>query len=507
MKRAATYLRSSKDRSDVSIDSQRRELAALAADRGIVIVEEFADAVESGKSEHRPAFQRLLHDLKRSDRGWDTILVTDTSRLSRRRYVAQALSHECAKRNVQIVFSKVPEVDPISQVILESVLQAMDEVHSLMSREKGLAGMRENVHRGWRAGGRAPWGYQLAHHDTGTTRDGEPVRKTTLEPNNDAHQARRYLQARAAGSPRAEAMRQCGIDRNPSSMIGIEWNALTYAGHTVWNVHETRAGGGYKGGRKRRPREDWVVQRDTHEALITEPEAEAILSALDTNPHRMRSTSGTYLLSGLLVTPDGKPWTGTSVQRNGATYRYYRAKGKRLPADQVDGAILEQVLGDMRSASFIRALTRETRRAAEQSAGDPAADLRTQLVGINEQIDKLMGMATQMTDPGPALRRADTMEAERKALAEEISRIEAEHSQHAALAHVTEDQVREILDGLAGDHDTLDSGQLRALLRSLLERIEIDPASNECRVSYAIPCADVGANMASPRGFEPLLPP
>ena len=48
---AAVYLRSSKDRSDVSIDAQRRALHELAVARGLVIVDEYADAVESGKDE------------------------------------------------------------------------------------------------------------------------------------------------------------------------------------------------------------------------------------------------------------------------------------------------------------------------------------------------------------------------------------------------------------------------------------------------------------------------
>lgn len=42
--RAALYLRSSKDRSDVSIDSQRRELTKLATDRGFSITQEYSDA-------------------------------------------------------------------------------------------------------------------------------------------------------------------------------------------------------------------------------------------------------------------------------------------------------------------------------------------------------------------------------------------------------------------------------------------------------------------------------
>jgi DNA invertase Pin-like site-specific DNA recombinase len=115
----------------------------------------------------------MLRELKARERTWSAILIYDTSRIGRRRYIAEAFRHECKKLGVEIIFAKVPEVDPISQVILDSVLQAMDEVHSLMSREKGLAGMAENVRQGFRAGGRAPYGYRLISIDTGQIRDGQ----------------------------------------------------------------------------------------------------------------------------------------------------------------------------------------------------------------------------------------------------------------------------------------------------------------------------------------------
>ena len=60
---AALYLRSSKDRSDVSIDAQRRELTKLAAERGYIVVVEYADVVESGKDDQRAGFQSLLKEL------------------------------------------------------------------------------------------------------------------------------------------------------------------------------------------------------------------------------------------------------------------------------------------------------------------------------------------------------------------------------------------------------------------------------------------------------------
>lgn len=106
--RAALYCRSSKDRSDVSIDAQRRQLVELAAARGFVVVAEFSDAVESGKDDDRPEFQRLLRELRNPRRGWDTILVLDTARIARRRHLAIIFEeHECKRAGVSPILCRV----------------------------------------------------------------------------------------------------------------------------------------------------------------------------------------------------------------------------------------------------------------------------------------------------------------------------------------------------------------------------------------------------------------
>jgi DNA invertase Pin-like site-specific DNA recombinase len=178
--RAILYLRSSKDRSDVSIDAQRRALHETAMQRGLVVVDEFADAVESGKDDDRPAFQRLIHAVKQPGRAWEHVLVLDTSRIARRRLIAMMFERDCAKHQVRLVYKSLPESDPATDMVLRSVLQAFDEYHSLTSRAKGLAGMAENVRQGWRAGGKAPRGYKLDYHATGAVRDGSPVLKSRL---------------------------------------------------------------------------------------------------------------------------------------------------------------------------------------------------------------------------------------------------------------------------------------------------------------------------------------
>lgn len=283
MKPAALYLRSSKDRADASPAAQRRALADLAAARGLTIVAEFADAVESGKDDNRPGFQKLLAAVRNPRRGWDTLLVLDTARIARRRLLAVIFEEqECRRHGVSIVYKSLPESDPVTDMVIKSIFQAFDEWHSLTSRMKGLAGMAENVKAGFRAGGRAPMGYRLEHVPTGAVREGEPVTKSRLVPGEQAAAVKEYLTARAAGTPRAAAQRAAGLaDVADTTLLGLERNALTYAGHTVWGVHAERVGGAYVGGQKYRPRAEWTIQRDTHEALITDAEAEALLAQLE----------------------------------------------------------------------------------------------------------------------------------------------------------------------------------------------------------------------------------
>lgn len=497
--RVALYLRSSKDRSDVSIDAQRRELQKLAVDRGFLIVQEYTDVVESGKDTYRPGFQSMLRDLKAPRRTWSALLMVDTSRLSRRRYVAQAFKHEAKKRGVDILYSKVPEVDPITGVLIESVLEAFDEVHSLMSREKGLGGMAENVQKGFRAGGRAPRGYRLKHIATGTVRDGEEVTKSVLEPSDDAPIVARYLTARAAGRTRRALKAELGIEWPESGLIGMEWNALTYAGHTVWNVHnEFNRGEGYAGGKKRRPQDQWHIKRDTHPPLISDHQAAAILAQLESSPHRRRRrTDATYLLTGLLRAPDGAPWYG-----NGENGYRNKSHQKNVCRDAVETAVVNQMLNDMQSSVFIDQLTVQAHEYASQHRVDPAVALRVQLGDVVKRISKFMDLAAQLADPDPALRKIDELERRRKALVDEIGRLEQEHQAADQLRDITPERVGQILAENVQEMQLMNRENMKDMIAALVERIELDPATFECRIHYQI---GIGNKVASPRGC-PAIP-
>ena len=289
--------RSSKDRSDISIVAQRRALHELALTRHLVIVDEFVDAVESGKDEDRPGFQKLLLALKSQERAWEHVLVLDTSRIGRRRLLAQIFEQECSKRKAQIIYRSVPDTDPVTEMLLKAILQAMDEWHSLTSKQKGLAGMAENVRQGWRAGGRAPRGYRLVYHSTGAIRDGVAVTKSRLEVDEEvAKSVAAYLKLRAQGVARGIAIARTRLQWPATSVHSMDWQALTYAGHTVWNMHTQG-----NEGEKRRPRAEWLIKHDTHEALITTEEAEAILKQQEVAATGRRVRNSNLLLTGLVV--------------------------------------------------------------------------------------------------------------------------------------------------------------------------------------------------------------
>lgn len=465
--RAALYLRSSKDRHDVSIDAQRRDLKVLAKARSQAVVTEFVDAVESGKDEDRPGFQALLRAIRNPRRGWDTLLVLDTSRIARRRHIAIVFEEvECKRHGITVIYKSLPETDPVTEMLLKSILQAMDEWHSLTSRQKGLAGMRENVRQGFRAGGRAPLGYRLEHTDTGAIRDGQAVKKSKLTLAPEADSVRSYLQARARGVRRAAA----GLANvNASSQVNIEWNALTYAGHTVWNVN-AEAGSG----RKRRPRSEWVIQRDTHPALITDGEAESILARLEAYNHKVsRNRDAGYLLAGILVSADGQVFHGDRGS--------YRVKGRQVRADAVDAAVAASVLQDIQSPAFVREVTNSARAARRQ---DTAKPLRDELATLDGRLARLLGLLEQTDQPGPLLRQMESLEGERVGLAERLAEAERDDAESAALSRISEHEVRRMLIEQAQAIDGSDPDAMRTALQGLLERVELD--GDEIRAHYRI---------------------
>ncbi len=499
--KAALYLRSSKDRSDVSIDAQRRQLEQLATDRGYLIVDEYADVVESGKDDQRAGFQSLVRAVRDKKRGWDHVLILDTSRLARRRHISLIFEEvECRKHGVRIIYKSLPDADPITEMLLKSILQAMDEWHSLTSKQKGLAGMAENVRQGWRAGGRAPLGYMLEHVPTGAIRDGSPVVKSRLVVSEDARKVAKYLKLKASGISRRVAMKEAGLDIPDTSAIGIEWNALTYAGHTAWNQRYEFTAGGYTGGVKRRPRSEWVIQHNTHEALITDAEAEQLIAKLENaSRNHSRATRTDHLLTGLLRDKEGCAWYG-----DGAGF-YRCGKGKRIRSAVIESTVVASLAQDLRSTDFVKEFTMAAKRQADNRAKDgELPKLRAEMAKLEKQILNLSNLLSETTTPAPLLRHIEQLEQKRAAIEDELAQRAEMEAETKKIRSLTEAHVAKIMDSMAEDIESLERDRLKEFVRGMLEKIELDVANATVQLVYRL---NAGFRLASPRGFEPRYSP
>lgn len=78
------------------------------------------------------------------------------------------------------------------------------------------------------------------------------------------------------------------------------------------------------------------------------------------------------------------------------------------------------------------------------------------------------------------------------------------HGQAKALAAVKESDVRRMLDALAEDMASLEREHLKDFLRSMIERLTLDPITRTGEILYRI---QSGVKLASPGGFEPPYSP
>lgn len=290
-----------------------------------------------------------------------------------------------------------------------------------------------------------------------------------------------------------------------TTLIGIEWNALTYAGHTVWNVHAERQGGGYVGGSKRRPRSEWVIQRDTHAALITDDEAEQLLGRLElqskartSKASAQRDRDSAALLGGLLYAPDGTKWWSESDR-----YRWeHNGRSLSISRSAIEAQVIDQVLEDLASPGFAPALVHAT-RASLASDTDPTALRRisNEVTDLATQISRTMDLATQLADPAPALRKVEELECRRAERALQLQQLQAEAERASWISKVGIADVARMLAGIAADAKEAGRGEmLRPVILSVVDRVEVDPQTLSGSICYRVAAPESGVKLASPQG-------
>ncbi len=107
-----------------------------------------------------------------------------------------------------------------------------------------------------------------------------------------------------------------------------------------------------------------------------------------------------------------------------------------------------------------------------------------------------------METQGPILRKVDGLERERRRIASEISRLEADDQKAAEATNLNEAGVSKMLGTLANELQEYDRDSLKDFLGTVLDRVDLDPEALSCQLHYRISVPRRN-KLASPRGFEP----
>jgi len=259
---------------------------------------------------------------------------------------------------------------------------------------------------------------------------------------------------------------------------------------------------GYKGGVKRRPRDEWVIQRDTHRALISDAIAETLLANLEAaGTPTQRDRGPKFLLTGLLRTPAGEAWHGNRTAK-AEFYRATAATGTRnMAAAKVDAAVIDTMARDLQSTEFVVAAVKATRQKFALTHDGDIAAARKEIIALELRAGRLLDMAAELASPAAILRKVDELERQRTVIEQRIVAWEKDDEATQTLAKITDAQVHKMLGRMAEEVRIYDRAELRDFLGSILDRVELDPTAATLQVCYRIPLRS-GNKVASPARFE-----
>lgn len=149
--------------SNQSLATQEKYCVEYAQKHQFNVVKHFGGTYESAKTDERKEFKAMLDFIKKSKERITHIIIYSYDRFSRSGIDAAALAKELAGAGVHIIAATQPVDTSTSSGKLQQNIQLIfSEYDNNVRREKCVAGMKEFLKEGYRAG-KAPFGYMHLH--------------------------------------------------------------------------------------------------------------------------------------------------------------------------------------------------------------------------------------------------------------------------------------------------------------------------------------------------------
>ena len=157
---AVIYARySSHSQTEQSIEGQLHTCYEYAKNNGYLVVGEYIDRAQSGTTDSRAEFQRMIADSDKHT--FEGVLVYQLDRFARNRYDSAINKAKLKKNGVRVISARENISDDASGILVEGVLESMAEYYSAELSQKIRRGMEINAQKCLANGSNPGLGYKV----------------------------------------------------------------------------------------------------------------------------------------------------------------------------------------------------------------------------------------------------------------------------------------------------------------------------------------------------------
>lgn len=353
-KTAVAYGRfSSNNQREESIDAQFRAIREYCEKENIELIAEFKDEAQTGKTDDRADFQRMVNQLLKGHLQPDFVLVHKFNRFARNKYDSALYKKKLKDVGIKVISVSQKIDDTPEGELLEGFLETIDQYYSANLAVEVRKGLRENALKGKHAGGQVLFGYSL---------DDEGY----YIPNENAKIVKRIFKEYAAGYPKTEICERLNAE-GYRNQRGKKFNTRTlydllrnekYIGNYIYTIDRTET-----------IRLDGIIKNPPIERELWHTVQE--LCTQSSIRGRQRKQKRTYFLTGKAYCEHCGAHisgAGSKRSRNGDLNYYYKCVGKvkhkngctnpSVNKDWIEPRVLKTVVNIVMSSEKIKLIAK-----------------------------------------------------------------------------------------------------------------------------------------------------
>lgn len=325
---AVGYCRySSENQSETSIEAQKIEISKYAKAQNLIITDWYIDRAQSGTTDNRKEFRRMIEDS--IDHDFSKVLVYQTDRFARSKEDHVMYKFDLRRNGVKVV-SVVEHFDNSPEgFMMESMIEVMSAYYSKDLSRKTTRGLKLNASKAQSNGGKVLYGYKLVPRldQNGNVmfhRKGHELHDVAIDPEK-TEAVKIMFDMTLQGKKRCEIIKrlnELGYKRdNGKSFVGTSLDNILrnerYTGTYLYDSNKKK--------RKEHEETDKEIIRveNALPQIISKETFDAVQNILAGRIHRSPvNTEEKYLLSGKIFCGEcGKPYIG---YRQSKQYLYYK---------------------------------------------------------------------------------------------------------------------------------------------------------------------------------------